>query len=152
MSDWQGDHNLSSFFSSMHIPVCWRRRRRVLLQRDPHVLVRDLLELVPPLPPHLGRVHVGRALGVGLGQHAHDGEQDLLDRLDGAPALGALLVAEGVVAGRVEDGDADAAVGVDVGVEDLGEELHLGRVERVVLREGQAGDEHAVLEDGVLRA
>lgn len=50
-------------------------------------------------------------------QHADHGEQDLLHALDGAPPLGATLVAHGVVAGGVQDGDAHAAVRVDCGRE-----------------------------------
>ena len=45
----------------------------------------------------------------------------------------------------MEDGDADPAVGIDVGVEYLRGELHLGRIERIVLREAQLRDEHSVL-------
>lgn len=42
-----------------------------------------LLILASSLTPHLGGLHVGRTLIVGLRQHAHDGDQDLLDALDG---------------------------------------------------------------------
>ena len=45
----------------------------------------------------------------------------------------------------MEDGDADPAVGIDVRVEYLRGELHLGRIERIVLREAQLRDEHSVL-------
>lgn len=65
------------------------------------------------IAPHLGGVDIGGALVVRLGQKVHDGQQDLLDRLDGRPALRGVLVVVGVVAGRVEDGDAHQAAGVD---------------------------------------
>ena len=83
--------------------------------------------------PHLGGVDVGGALAVGLGEHRHDGEEDLLHRLHRAPPLRARLVAQRVVAGRVQDRDADAPVRVDVRVEDLRDEPHLRGVQRVVL-------------------
>jgi hypothetical protein len=45
----------------------------------------------------------------------------------------------------MEYGDADPAVRVDVGVEDLGGELHLGRVQRVVLWEAQLCNKNSIL-------
>lgn len=65
------------------------------------------------IAPHLGGFNVGRALVIGLGEHAHDGDEDLFDRLDGGPALRGVLVVVRVVAGRVQDGDADEATRVD---------------------------------------
>src|ERR1700694_2932906 len=50
------------------------------------------LILRPALAPHLGRLDIRGALIIRLGQHAHDAEQDLLDALDGAPALRRVLV------------------------------------------------------------
>lgn len=82
-------------------------------QHAPDAVANRLLVLVPALAPHLGGLDVGGALVVGLGQHAHDGDEDLFDGLDGRPALGGVLVVVGVVAGGVEDGDADEAAGVD---------------------------------------
>ena len=64
--------------------------------------VADLgLVLGAALAPHLGGLDVGGTLVVGLGEHAHDGDEDLLDGLDGAPALRGVLVVVRVVAGRV---------------------------------------------------
>ncbi len=60
-----------------------------------------------------------------------------LHALHRTPPLGALLVSEGVIPGRVQDGDADATVGIDVGVEDLGREAHPGRVQGVILKRKQ---------------
>ena len=47
------------------------------------------------------------------GEHGDDAEEDLLDALDGAPALVGALVRVRVVAGCVQDRDADVARGVD---------------------------------------
>ena len=58
----------------------------------------------------------------------------------------------GLLTGGVQDGDADPPVRVDVGVEDLGQEPHLGRIQRVVLWERQLCDEHPVLEHRIHRA
>ena len=62
-----------------------------------------LLKCGPVLSPHLGRVHIGRRLRVGLRQHRHDGEEDFLYALDRGPALTAGLVAQGIIARGVED-------------------------------------------------
>ena len=48
-------------------------------------------------------------------QHAHHRQEDLLHALHGAPALGAALIAHGVVTRSVQDGDADSAIWVDCG-------------------------------------
>ena len=40
---------------------------------------------------------------------------------------------------RVQDGDADLPVGVDVGVPNLPRESHHGRIQRVIRREGERG-------------
>lgn len=74
----------------------------------------DLLVIFgSPIAPLLGGIDICGALVIGFGQQVHDREQDLLDGLDGRPPLGGVLVVVGVVAGRVEDGDADEAAGVD---------------------------------------
>lgn len=72
-----------------------------------------LLIFGPALAPHLSGLYVGGTLVVGFGQHAHDGDQYLLDRLDRAPPLRRVFVVVGVVAWGVQDGDADEAAGVD---------------------------------------
>ena len=46
----------------------------------------------------------------------------------------------------MENGNADLAVGEDVGVKDFRDEAHARRVERVVLWEDQTRDEHSVFE------
>ena len=48
-------------------------------------------------------------------QHAHHRQEDLLHALHGAPALGAALVAHGVVTRSMQDGNADSAIWVDCG-------------------------------------
>lgn len=80
---------------------CWRRSRRWALRGR-------------------GRRAAGSGRGDGermkelirTGKHRDDRQQDLLDALDRAPALTRRLVVVRVVAGRVQDRDADLAVGV----------------------------------------
>lgn len=60
-------------------------------------------------------VDVGSALNVGLGEHAEDREQHAAHTLYGRPALAGRLVPQRIVAGRVQDRDADGSVGVDCG-------------------------------------
>lgn len=82
-------------------------------QSSAHLVPNLLFILGPPLPPHLRSLDIGRALVIRLGQHAHDRDEDLLHALDGRPALRGVLVVVGVVTGRVEDRDANRAIGVD---------------------------------------
>jgi hypothetical protein len=82
-------------------------------QALPDISLDPALKVRPPLPPHSSSIHVRRALVVRLGDHAHHTDQNLLDTLDRAPALRGLLVVVRVVAGRVKDGDADDAVGIN---------------------------------------
>ena len=67
----------------------------------------------PSLPPHLRGFHIGRTLVVRLGQHAHDGNEDLLDALNRRPPLRSVLVVVGIIAGRVQDGDTNGSIGVN---------------------------------------
>lgn len=60
-----------------------------------------------------------------------------LDTMHRHPPLSRILKAILVGARRVEDRDADLSIFVDVGVPHLGQELHLGRVKREVLWEGE---------------
>jgi hypothetical protein len=92
----------------------------------------------------VGLVDVGdlgdeRVVGVGVGQHAADGQQDLANGQSGAP-----LVAQDV--------EADAAVAVDVGVVDAGGEVDLGRLEGVVGGEVDGEEEDAAAVGRVARA
>jgi hypothetical protein len=82
-------------------------------QHAAHAVADLALVLGAAIAPHLGGLDVGWALVVGLGQHAHDGDEDFLHRLDGAPPLRRVLVVVGIVAGRVQDRDAHEAAGVD---------------------------------------
>lgn len=43
----------------------------------------NVLIFLSLVAPHLSRLDVGGTLVVGLGKHAHDGDEDLLDGLDG---------------------------------------------------------------------
>ncbi len=71
------------------------------------------LKLGLVLTVELAALDVGARLDVGLGKHAQHGEEDAAHTLDGRPAFRRRLVPQRVVAGRVEDGDADGAVRVD---------------------------------------
>ena len=51
----------------------------------------------------------------------------------------------------MEYGYADIAVGVDVGVEEIASESHLGGTHRVVCGKGDGGGEHSVLVEAILR-
>ena len=62
-----------------------------------------LLKCGSVFSPHLGRVYIGRGFCIGLGQHGHHTQQDLLYALDWGPSLTARLIAEGIIAGGVED-------------------------------------------------
>lgn len=78
-----------------------------------HLIPDLLLVFGSSLTPHLGRLDIGGALIIGLSKHAHDGDENLLDTLDRRPALRGVFVVVRVVAGWVQDGDADCAVGID---------------------------------------
>lgn len=93
-------------------------------QHPPHSLADLVFVVAAALTPHLGGLDVSGTLVVGLGEHAHDGDEDLLDGLDGRPALGGVLVVVRVVAGRVEDGDADQAAGIHLNDQLLGRGQH----------------------------
>lgn len=79
----------------------------------PHFIADLLLILGSALPPHLGGLDIGGTLVIGFSQHAHNGDKDFLDALDGRPALGGVLVVVGVITGGMQDGNADCAIGVD---------------------------------------
>lgn len=81
---------------------------QTLLNIIPH----NLLVFIPLLSPHPCGVHIRRTLVIGLRQHAHNTDEDLLDTLNGRPALGRLLVVVRVVTWWVQDRDADFAVGI----------------------------------------
>jgi len=82
-------------------------------QALPNIPPNNLLILCPPFPPHPRRIHIRRTLIIRLRQHAHHAYEYLLDALDRGPAFGRLFVLQGIFAGRVQDRDADFAVGVD---------------------------------------
>lgn len=82
-------------------------------QHASHPILHLLLVFGPLVAPHDGSLHVGRAFAVGLGQHAHDRDQYLLDGLNGAPSLRSVLVMVRVVTRGVQDRNTDEAVGID---------------------------------------
>ena len=61
------------------------------------------------------RVDVCGTFHIWLREHGEDGQEDLLHGLDGRPALGGALVLIGVIAGRMEDGDAHFPIRIDWG-------------------------------------
>lgn len=69
------------------------------------------------LSQHPRRLDVCGALFVGAIEQADDAEEDRLGGLDGTPPLGGRLITVLVLLGRVQDGDAQLAVLVNVGVE-----------------------------------
>jgi len=81
-------------------------------QRSSNISLDLILKLCSSFPPHPRCINICRRLVVGLSQHAHNTDQNLFDALDGAPSLGGVFVVVWVVAGWVEDGDADDAVWV----------------------------------------
>ena len=81
-------------------------------QRSSNISLDLILKLCSSFPPHARCVNIRGRLVIGLSQHAHDADQNLFDALDGAPALRGVFVVVWVVAGWVEDGDADDAVWV----------------------------------------
>lgn len=78
-------------------------------------------------------------IGVGIGEEGGDGEEDLGDGECGRPLV-------------LEDVEADGAVGVDVGVVDLGDEVALGRPEGVVGGEVDVEEEDSAGVGAVLGA
>jgi len=88
------------------------------------------------------RLDIRGALVVRRVEQADGAQQDCLGCLDGRPSLGGCFVACFVFLGRVEDGDAEAAVRIDVGVEwDRRLEGEGGREVRVFGREAEASAE-----------
>lgn len=119
------------------------RRKNFLLQpqTSPNPLSDNLLELLSPLPPHLGCLNVRRTLIVWFSQHAHHANQDHLGRLDWAPPLACALIMIRIIPRRVQNADANFAIGIDVWVKYFAQEFHGRRRERVVWRKGENGGE-----------
>lgn len=82
-------------------------------QTSPHISPDSLFEFRLTLSPHSRRIDIRRAFIVGLSNHAHHTNENLLHALYRRPSLRRLLVVVRVIARRVEDRDAYDAVGVD---------------------------------------
>jgi hypothetical protein len=65
--------------------------------------------------------------------------------VDWKPSLGSLLISILVISRFVKDGDTHIATLVDVGMPNLGKELHLGGTMRIILGEVQVTLEEASL-------
>jgi hypothetical protein len=94
------------------------------------------------LTEHPRRLDIRRTLIVRRVEQTDGAEKDRLGSLDGRPSLGGCLVACLVLLRWVEDGNAEAAVGVDVGMEgDRRLEGERGREVGVLRREAESGAE-----------
>ena len=93
-------------------------------QSSSNPLPHHLLKVIPPLPPHLGSLNIGRTLVIRLRQHTHNADQNLLRTLNGTPPLAGGLVMIRIVSRRMQNGDAHFPVWIHVWVEDLTEEFH----------------------------
>lgn len=101
------------------------------------------------------RVHIGRWLVVGVGQHRDHWDQDGLDRMHWKPTFGGFLVAVLVVTRLVKNRYTDVTILVDCGTKSensvlavtghtvrvpyFGDELHFGRTQGIVFREAEVG-------------
>jgi len=71
--------------------------------------------------------------------------------MDGKPALTRILISEIVCARFVQDRNAHVALLVDVGMPNLGDELHLGRTQWIVFGESELAVEETSFIQGVRR-
>ncbi|CAH0372400.1 unnamed protein product [Pelagomonas calceolata] len=105
-----------------------------VLDGPPHEPLDLLLEALKVVAPLHRRVDVCRAVVVRVREQRDDRDEDRLHAEHGPPAqVRRLALVVRVVAGRVQDRDADLAVGVDVRVPHLRAEGHRGRHDREVL-------------------
>lgn len=81
-------------------------------QSLPNLVANPLLIFRPPLPPYLSGFDIRWTLVIRFSQHAHNGDQDLLDALDGRPSFRGVFVVIRVVAGWVEDRYTNCAIRV----------------------------------------
>jgi hypothetical protein len=81
-------------------------------QTLPHILPDNLLILRSLLPPHPRTIYIRRTLIIRLRQHTHHTDENLLHGLNRRPPFRRLFVLHRVFAGRVQNRDADFAVGI----------------------------------------
>lgn len=87
----------------------------------------------------LASVDVGGGLDVGILEHDHHRHENSINSEDGPPPdIGCLLQVKLVCAWRVQNRDANLAIGVDVRVPHLRLEDHFWGVVRVVIREPES--------------
>eukprot|EP00414_Alexandrium_minutum_P002402 CAMPEP_0113818764 /NCGR_PEP_ID=MMETSP0328-20130328/403_1 /TAXON_ID=39455 /ORGANISM="Alexandrium minutum" /LENGTH=264 /DNA_ID=CAMNT_0000786699 /DNA_START=100 /DNA_END=892 /DNA_ORIENTATION=+ /assembly_acc=CAM_ASM_000350 len=143
-------------------PTPFVARAPLKKRRDQPLLALDALpgELPDPLLPTVlvvlevhSCVDVRRRVEVRVNKHGDNADQDAVHTQDRPPALVCgLLLVEAVCARRVQDGDADFSIRVDVGVPHLRLEPHLRRIVREVWWELEEGAEDAALIEAVRRA
>merc|ERR1719219_380311 len=111
---------LLNYFSSIYIKNLksskWKIRVFLLCSHGPGLCSDPLLVISPVLTEAGVGLSLGRILNVGVVKEILDPQQDLLDGYGRPPVF--LLV---------QDGETHCAGGVNVGVEQGGDELHLGR-------------------------
>lgn len=113
---------------------CWRRSRRSVLSSVSALYCKEVNVVC----------HTS--------QHAHYANENLFHALNRTPSFRGRLVHVGVVARRMQNGNADSSVLVDVWVEDCRRKLHLWRAQRVVRGERQRSSKEPSIERSVLRA
>jgi hypothetical protein len=153
---------------------------RLQPQAPSHPIPNPRLKLSPPLPPHLGRLHIGRTLIIRLRQHAHNRDEYLLHTLYRAPPLGSALIVIRIIARRVEDRNAYLATRINcskcvsrqpvrkrstkpflgatrvcrhtIRMPNLPQKLHLRWAQRIILRKLELGGKYPTLKGSVFRA
>ena len=67
-------------------------------QTPPHPLPNNPLKLIPPIPPHLRRLNIRRALIIRFRQHTHHTNQNLLHTLYRRPPLAGFFIVVRIIA------------------------------------------------------
>ena len=79
------------------------------------------------------RFHIGSTFRVRIAQHGAHREQNCADSLYGTPFfIERFLLIESVNFGRMQDGDADVAIGIDVGMPEFRDKFERRRLLRIV--------------------
>lgn len=92
-----------------------------------------------------GGINVGTAFVIWLGQHAHHRQEYLFHTLHGTPTFRTAFIHIGIVAGRMEDADADSSIGVYIWMEHFTRKSHAGRAEGIIPGKGDGGRKQSTL-------